>query len=718
MPKANRYAIKPGFAKAKNIPTCITGVVVRQTPKAMYLVGHGDVGDLVCCIRCGRKLTHPVSRLVGIGPECGQHWWDESVLGPYGFTEAHAERLRQMVMSIKFEGWIPKSCVTLEQENVENVDVPSDHPMLTQTEKKPSKRTQRVRLATYDKNIMVITFPYDPTLVAQIKTLAGRRWNAENKHWTAPFSIDSVEKLQAWGFTIEEAILSRHASITKESTTTELVLPENLYDYQAEGIRFIEAKKGRAMLADEMGLGKTIQILAWLQAHPEVRPAIVVVPASVKLNWVKEARVWMEDPDLYVINGRPKATSANAADEWKKHRVRKGSGGPVIVINYDLLANKYKKTKSGRPKYEELPDSGGWIDRLPDPSAVILDECHYIKNRDRARSMSCTRLCKMAEHVLVLSGTPIENRPVEFYPAISLVEPGIFPSFWQFAQKYCGAENNGYGWDFTGVSNTEELHHLLSSTIMLRRLKKDVLTELPAKRRIVVPMEVSKADYKRYLKVYNEFKRWLVAKPAKERGKVLADSHQAGSGGLTMIEEAKQLAVLGKLASATEWIKDYLDSGNKLVIFATHKGTLTNLERALKDYNPVKLDGSTRAAARQEVVDTFQNDNSCRVFLGNIKAAGVGITLTAASATCFLELGWTPGAHDQAEDRVHRIGQEADSVEAYYLVAENTVEEDIVELLDEKRKVLDAVLDGRATEDDALLVKLMEKALKEIDQAA
>jgi SWI/SNF-related matrix-associated actin-dependent regulator 1 of chromatin subfamily A len=237
---------------------------------------------------------------------------------------------------------------------------------------------------------------------------------------------------------------------------------------------------------------------------------------------------------------------------------------------------------------------------------------------------------------------------------------------------------------------------------MLRRKKADVLKDLPEKRRLVIPMPLDNAA--EYGRADEELLRWI-----RENFGVGRANAAANAEALVRFGVLKQLAAKGKLSSAVEWIENALETNGKLVVFAVHHATIDYLREALAAWNPAVVDGRVDTARRQEAVDRFQNDPECKVFLGNIKAAGVGLTLTAASTTVFVEMGWTPGEHDQAEDRVHRIGQEAASVEAYYLVAENTIEEEIAGILDEKREVLNMVLDGEETPESSMLTVLLEK---------
>jgi len=357
-----------------------------------------------------------------------------------------------------------------------------------------------------------------------------------------------------------------------------------------------------------------------------------------------------------------------------------------IVINYDLL----------QAWQEELA-------RLA-PKALVLDECHYIKNRSAKRTKAILHLVRQAniQRIIALSGTPITNRPSEFFTTLNLIRPQIFRNWWQYAKRFCALKHNGFGWDATGASNTQELHELLARTCMIRRTKAEVLDQLPDKRRAIVPMEITNRS--EYLRAERDFRAWL-----KENSSNLKALNAEALAKTTYL---RQLAAAGKIDTAIKWIKDALEQNGKLIVFAVHKQIVSKLMEELNQYNPVKIDGSTKPADRQKAIDAFQGDPSCRVFVGNIRAAGVGITLTEASAVVFVELAWTPGDHDQAEDRAHRIGQ-TKSVTAYYLIAEDTIEEKLLSIIDKKRKILSTVLDGREAEDESTLVELLHHYNKE-----
>lgn len=576
-----------------------------------------------------------------------------------------------------------------------------------QTETPPAAEAKTYRRVTMEgTKTLIIEFSYDPRLVDELKSMTGRRWDSERKRWTAVASYNSAKRLKELGFDFSEqaehwwqnlAAPTRPAAVAARPPLSLAGLKRKPFPYQLDGVRFIDAREGRAIIGDEMGLGKTFQVITWVHARrralPGINssvPALIICPASVKLNWAREFAM-SSDLTVHVITGSKPSPLPRAH---------------VYVINYNLVP--------------------AWKDELAKVGlmTIVCDESHYIKTRDSDRTLAIAGgekkvpdpkdkkkkivvkhwgLAQNVPHILCLSGTPIINRPVEIFVPARLIQPDLFPSFWKFAETYCDAKHDGYGWDFTGASNTKELHEILSSTIMLRRLKKDVLPDLPPKMRTVIPLIVPLREYK---KAESDFKGWLRA----NFGTLALDKAKRAEA-LVRIEKLKQLAFRAKMHGALEWIEDYLSQNNKLVIFATHTEVLRELEAVYGDMC-VTVDGSTPNDQRQAAVDLFQNNPSVRVFLGNIKAAGVGLTLTAASATCFLELGWTPGEHDQAEDRVHRIGQEADSVFAYYLLAAGTIDEQIAELIDDKRRVLNAVLDGKmAMDKNSMLTALLDKQL-------
>lgn len=548
-----------------------------------------------------------------------------------------------------------------------------------------------MKYVSLDRGKLIITFPYDPSLVKMVKELTGRRWHSQAKHWTADLDVMNVRRLITSGFSLSLGLQKWYANaISAPSPRKNLIIPglkKELYPHQKEAVGFIEQKNGRALIADSMGLGKTATVLAWLQLNKNnnVLPAIVVCPSSMKLTWQKEVSNWTELTSR-VWEGRI-SNHSNGTPELS-------ASTDIHIINYDILASKVKD-EDGKEIIKVRSDISGLK-----PKTVIIDEAHMCKDLKSQRTKAVLDLCKTASHVIALSGTPILNRPVEIYPILKAVAPQLFPSFTKFAYRYCAPVYNGYGWDFRGASNIKELYELLTERVMIRRLKQDVLKDLPPKIRSVIPLEIDNRD--EYDKAASDLIAWFNnIDPEKAKAAERAEA-------LVKFEALKQLTARGKLAGVIEWIRNFLESEEKLVVFANHKAIIDALAKEFEDI-AVKLDGSCSDVQRQQAVDSFQDNPDIKLFIGNIQAAGVGITLTAASSTCFVEEPWSPSIVDQAEDRVHRIGQEADSVNAYHLVARKTIEEDIIELLDKKRQIISQALDGREVEDSDLLKELMKR---------
>ena len=522
--------------------------------------------------------------------------------------------------------------------------------------------------------VIRITFPYSYDTVDQIRSLPGRLYHKEEQCWSAPIFTETLEKLYSWGFILDEKL--RDILLNEKNKALKIINSEieglkgELYGFQKEGVAFIESKNGRCLIADEMGLGKTIQALAWLQMHPRKRPALITVPASLKLKWEYEIRRWMQPQKVQIISG------------INNNKTIIDVNGEIFIINYDILYH--------------------WLDELREinPKIIILDEIHYIKSNQARRTKSAKIMSKGIPHIIGLSGTPIINRPIEAYNFLKIIIPELFPNRWYYAERYCGAHHNRFGWRFNGATHTSELHEILKGTIMLRRLKKDVLKELPEKTWSFIPIELD--NYKEYREAEKNFIEYI----RKIKGNDAAIK-AAKATAFISIETLKQLAVKGKLNHVVEWIEDFLEVEDKLVIFATHHFVIDFLVNKFVKI-AVKLDGRDSPKLKDKVQKQFQNNPNIKLFIGGTKSAGIGIDLFASSNVAFIELPWTPGDIDQASDRCHRIGQ-SKKVTVYFLLAHETIEEKISKILDTKRKVLDSVHDGKATEKESLLMELIHE---------
>ncbi|KKM94689.1 hypothetical protein LCGC14_1195850 [marine sediment metagenome] len=662
--KTKHYIINAGFASRQGIPTSFVAIELRETKRALYVYGHGsEIDNIVDC-------------------------------------------------------WIPKSVVKKTKETKKEVKASATHKMIT-----PSKSGVKVilgktgiqldRVVKVKKGLFAIYFPFNKEDLTIVRGLEGRKFEGDNhpRYWTCPINQENAFTLRKFKFPIEgltdkelEKIL--YSGSVKSSKAIKVPsFKKELYPFQEKGVGFIEYRNGRALVADEMGLGKTIQALAYLELHPEKTPVVIICPASLKLNWRREIRHGMSSRKVIVLEGT-KPFSITKYD--------------IIIINYDILSH--------------------WLTEIQkiNSQVVIADEAHYFKNNASNRTKAVKKLAKRVPHFIALTGTPIVNRPAEIYNAINIIDRSLFPSFFKFGKRYCNATHNGFGWDFNGSSNVEELHEKLGS-IMIRRKKSEVLKDLPDKVRSFVPFELD--NLKEYMSAENNFKSYIKERAGKEvdnvesklkselketmdkygiekydfgdhilnKKDIVSEKVKKASNAevLVQIEILKQLAVKGKMKSAISWIRNFLDTDGKLVVFAIHKVVIDALMKEFGDI-AVKIDGSVAMKDRDKAVQQFQENDKIQLFVGNIKAAGLGLTLTAASNVAFLELPWTPGELSQAEDRCHRIGQE-NSVTVYYLLAQGTIDEQIASLLDSKGKVLDAVLDGVQTKNDSLLKELINK---------
>ena len=588
-----------------------------------------------------------------------------------GFSAADAG-----ILSSISQFYLNRGFITPKQMTVVKSKLPKYNRQLEAVEIQPlpikkveqKKIEKEVQLINHQ---LIVKFEYHTELIRKIKyNLQSAIWNPKEKYWSCPNMPTNVEALKELGFPLPE-------ELTKEKPMVDVDEIEGmkleLMPFQKEGVQKIDFWDGRAVLVDEMGLGKTIQALAWLQLHPEVRPAVIVPPAFLKINWEREAKKWMDNPNVQVLSSRPDRRT-------KPH-------GDIIIVNYDVLSDSKKI---------------GWASHLKDKldiKAVIIDEAHYCKNPKSKRTIAVQALTKGVPHVLALSGTPITSKPVEFFPILNMIHPGLFPNFFRYAYKFCDATRGRFGWDFSGTSNTEELHKLLTDNLMIRRKKEDVLKDLPPKRRVIVPLEID--NEKEYREVREDFIGWVRQKKGDEAAMRSSRAEQ-----LAQIEALKQVAVKSKMKGVLEWVRSFLDSGEKLGIFAVHKKVLNELMKEFGDV-AVKIDGSTSQIDRQKAVDAFQTNENVRLFVGNIQAAGVGLTLTAASNVAFIEYDWLPANMVQAEDRFHRIGQ-YEAVTCWYLTAVNTIDERLVNIIEYKARVLDRVLDGQEEGSTSVFNDLLE----------
>ena len=548
--------------------------------------------------------------------------------------------------------------------------------------------------SAHEQPSFVLAPGHDPALLERFARLRGvlepsarpRRGAAGGEHARLrairadPFCVPELDEFLAAGEVwVEPAALARLQEIREQhadaaglvelssATAGELRVPGlagELKPFQRAGVSYLLAQR-RAFLADEQGLGKTIEALATIEAAGAY-PAIVVCPASLKLNWLRELERWLPARSAQALSGNGAREPIPAAD--------------ITVVNYDILA----------PRLAELA--------ALEPAALVLDESHYCKNASAKRTQAVQRLsAQMAREsiVLALTGTPVVNRPAELISQLRIL--GRLEDFGSGAK---------FGERFRGADAHLRLHWHLRSRCFVRRLKADVLTQLPAKTRAVVPVELDNES--EYRLAERDLVAWLRSQPLDLRELDAKVAAALRAERLVRLNALKVLAARGKLHAALTWIHDFCSSGERLVVFAHHR----EIQRAVLEHFPAALHilGADSHAARDQALQSFQAPDAAdnQLIVCSIEAAGHGLTLTRASNVVFLELDWTPAKHDQAEDRCHRIGQK-DAVNAYYLLAAGTVDETISTLLERKRAVIGAVTDGRERDEEGVLDALVRE---------
>lgn len=551
--------------------------------------------------------------------------------------------------------------------------------------------------------------------------------------------------------------LQAHDTAVAESKATdsdiEVPVPAGLayMPFQKAGIAYALARDS-VLYGDEMGLGKTVQALGVINARTEIKNVLVVCPKSLSINWLREAERWIVDAqrrfEFHVVDedaAIPKSANfiivhynrVTIVEKTAKCKACKGTGvtGFKCAAHGEAACERCRPPSKacdaceGRGKIALPPLNKSIVDSLMARTwdALIVDEAHYIKNpkaeRTRAVLGSPMRkggagkppvpategLAGRSKQKLFLTGTPILNKPIELHPLLRTIAPREFGDFMKFAMRYCDGHQEYAGrqlvWNFDGASNLEELQERLRATCMVRRLKKDVLTELPPKRRQIVRLGGDEEAVEREWAAWRSFED-----EAEMAASDLALAKDSGNE-TEYIEAVKKLkyvervafmemsahrhaVAVSKIPAAIEHIETLLEGGtDKVVVFAHHNDVV---EKVLAHFgtSAVGIYGKINDKdIRQAAVDRFQNDPAVKLFVGSIGAAAEGITLTAASVMVFIELDWTPARVCQAEDRIHRIGQKL-SVLIQHLVVDGSLDAHMAEMLIAKQAIADKALDN------------------------
>ena len=477
--------------------------------------------------------------------------------------------------------------------------------------------------------------------------------------WIEKLLVEKDKSYHIWGKVFENEDLHEFwlpkGAVIKTHNVEKVEIDYSKYshrpplNHQKEAIEKLVGCK-RFILADDMGLGKTTStIIAALETG--AKKILIISPASLKINWMREIQNYT-DRSVYICEGKNYSTEHD-----------------FVIINYDIIKNFYDiKDKENSPIYQTNFD------------LIIIDEAHYLQNSQAQRTKLVNHFAKQVDRLWLLTGTPMTSRPINYYNLLNLIESPVAQNWMAYAIRYCEGYQFKAGprkvWNVKGASNLEELRDRTSRQV-LRRLKEDVL-DLPDK--IITPVYL-RLKSRLYEELMGEYYDWYRTKTEESSSLTLQFSK---------LTKVRQIIAEEKISSTIELCENIVEQGKKVIIFTNFTNSLQKLVEHFGK-QCVFLDGSCSQPQRQYAVDQFQNNDKINVFVGNIKAAGVGITLTAAEAVIMNDLSFLPSDHSQSEDRAYRYGQKS-NVSVYYPIFENTIEGVIYDILSKKKSIIETVM--------------------------
>lgn len=513
-----------------------------------------------------------------------------------------------------------------------------------------------------------------------IKELTEKRWIPDKKYWYVPGKYRD-EVLELKSKCMAEFILpeSQEPQITgdippmPEPEFTPNLKQGQMRHYQLQGVaQGLNFK--RFINGDQPGLGKTLQSIATiLQAN--AFPCFVICPATIKQNWQREWHQWT-DKKAMIVDDKVKNT-------W--HRYYEVGSIDVFICNYESM-KKYLVKSMPEKKNLRRSDQIELKPQVDNIKSIIIDESHRVKDPSTLQTKLCLRVCTGKEYVILLSGTPIVNKPIDLYPQLAIIgHLNTFGGRKGFLDRYCEGGK--------GANNLRELNYKLNTTCFFRREKKDVAKDLPERQLQTIICDITTRNEYQTAKL--EFEKYLKESGCSDRE--VAKKMRAEI--LVKMGVLRAISARGKMNEVKEFTDEIIEAGEKLVLFCSHRNIVNTVKELYP--NAVTVTGMDTLEVRQKNIDAFQNDPKCQLIICNIKAAGVGITLTASSRVAFIEYPWSPADVDQCIDRVHRIGA-VNNVMATFFLGGNTIDEQMYEIINDKREISNAILG--ASEDAPMVV--------------
>ncbi len=514
-----------------------------------------------------------------------------------------------------------------------------------------------------------IRFQFDRGKVEAVKKIHGARYNGNIKAWYVPaYRTREINDLKKTFNVTDQAVMNapEDYDAVPELPYLQVNIPlkQPMFPYQERGVAYCLQHK-KVIIGDQPGLGKTIQSIATILAA-KAFPCLIVCPSTLKINWQREWAKWT-DKRAMILSDKVKNT-------WPTY-FNVGMVD-VFICNYESL-KKYFVEAINKPKDAALRlNHISFKQNVSLFKSVIVDESHKVKDGSTQQSKLVMGIAKGKEYILELAGTPVVNKPKDLIPQLHILDRlQEFGGYKFFMDRYCQGGS--------GASNLKELNYKLNKVCFYRREKTEVLKDLPAKIRQVLLCEIT--NRKEYQQAEDDFVKYLrdvkgctdkeVAK--KMRGEIMVK-----------MGILKQISSRGKMNEVKDFVDEIVEAGEKVVLFCH----LREIAMTLKGIYPdaVTIRGDDDMSSRQLSVDRFQNDPEVQVIICSIKAAGVGITLTAASRVGFVEFPWTFADCEQCEDRTHRIGQ-VNSVTATYFLGEDTIDRYCYELIQKKKNIAQTI---------------------------
>ena len=435
-----------------------------------------------------------------------------------------------------------------------------------------------------------------------------------------------------------------------------------LMNFQKEGLDFLLKSSGNALLADEMGLGKTVQTLSYVSTEKQTFPVLIVAPLVTLKNWEREIEKFLKKKSR---NGRIIESESPSVTLIRTGKSKELPKTDIYIINYELLLKRST----------DIENIG--------IHTIVCDEVHNLRSKTTQKYKAVKKLAALStvQYRIGLSGTPIYNRGSEIWPIIDILKPGLLGSFKEFCEYFCYVNDKGKA--IVLENKRASLRNELQKHVMLRRKKADVLKELKDKVRY---KEVIASDTDYYLEELDKIWKKLESeqKEAQTEFSKSASYHRA-------IQSERQIAGVAKLPHVINFVKNIMEIEESVVVFCHHKVIHKLLHESLQEFSPVSIIGGQSDDTRQDQIDKFQKGES-KLMIAGIRAGNVGINLTRAKYVIFAELDWSPAIHRQAEDRLHRIGQK-NTVFAYYLIGNGTLDDHVASILVDKSYEIDAIMD-------------------------